>query len=144
MTNVGKYCWRAEYSGDGFYLPSAHTNSTTECFTVQDTTSIASAQDWRPNDTATVTATGGTPLNGSLSITLYETSDCTGDAVAGQSYSKTLTNATSAADRTLATSNGTYFVLATKTVSWKTVFTSTDPDVSGQTRCETTSLTITN
>ena len=30
---VGKYCWRAEYSGDGFYSPSSHTNDTTECFT---------------------------------------------------------------------------------------------------------------
>jgi hypothetical protein len=30
---IGTYCWRAEYSGDGFYLASAHTNATTECFT---------------------------------------------------------------------------------------------------------------
>ncbi len=30
---IGKYCWRAEYSGDSFYLPSSHTNATTECFT---------------------------------------------------------------------------------------------------------------
>jgi hypothetical protein len=33
-TTVGKYCWRAEYSGDGFYLAGSHTNATTECFTV--------------------------------------------------------------------------------------------------------------
>src|SRR5205823_3318834 len=32
-TAIGKYCWRAEYSGDGFYNPSSHTNSTSECFT---------------------------------------------------------------------------------------------------------------
>jgi hypothetical protein len=143
-TAVGKYCWRAEYSGDDFYLSSNHTNSTTECFTIQDTTSITSAQTWLPNDSATVSAGGGTPLNGSLTITLYETSDCTGDAVAGQSYSKTLTNATTAADRTLETNNSTYTVTATKTVSWKVVFTSTDANVAGQTHCESTSLTITN
>ncbi len=32
-TAIGKYCWRAEYSGDGFYNSSTHTNATTECFT---------------------------------------------------------------------------------------------------------------
>ncbi len=34
-TAVGTYCWRAEYSGDGFYNSSTHTNKTTECFTVE-------------------------------------------------------------------------------------------------------------
>ena len=30
---IGKYCWRAVYSGDGFYNGSDHTNATDECFT---------------------------------------------------------------------------------------------------------------
>src|SRR5204863_4797050 len=30
---VGKYCWRAEYSGDSFYTGSTHTDATNECFT---------------------------------------------------------------------------------------------------------------
>jgi hypothetical protein len=30
----GTYCWRAVYSGNGFYAPAEHTNDTTECFTV--------------------------------------------------------------------------------------------------------------
>ncbi|HEX9697573.1 MAG TPA: hypothetical protein VGB64_14825, partial [Actinomycetota bacterium] len=30
---IGTHCWRAEYLGDGYYLPANHTNSTTECFT---------------------------------------------------------------------------------------------------------------
>ena len=34
----GTYCWRAEYSGDAFYNPSTHTNTTTECFTVESGT----------------------------------------------------------------------------------------------------------
>ncbi|MDT4932464.1 MAG: hypothetical protein QOK11_356 [Pseudonocardiales bacterium] len=37
-TPPGKYCWRAEYTPDadstGQYLPSSHTNASTECFTV--------------------------------------------------------------------------------------------------------------
>jgi hypothetical protein len=32
LTTAGTYCWRAEYSGDASYLPSMHTNGTTECF----------------------------------------------------------------------------------------------------------------
>ena len=91
-----------------------------------------------------MSATGGTALNGSLTITLYEDDNCEGDPVSGQSYSKTLTNATLLADRTLETNNTTYTVKVSKDVSWKVVFTSTDPNVSGSTHCEKTSLTITN
>ena len=29
----GKYCWRVDYSGDGFYQPSTHTDAGNECFT---------------------------------------------------------------------------------------------------------------
>jgi hypothetical protein len=143
---VGKYCWRAEYSGNGFYLPSSHTDDTTECFTVGDTTTSSSNQSWVPNDTGTVAATGGTPLNGTLTITLHESSDCTGDAVAGQTYTKTLTNATTAADRTLTTTNSTYIVTGngSHTVSWKIVFTPTGSFVTGSTHCETSTVTITD
>ncbi|MEM2761097.1 MAG: Ig-like domain-containing protein [Nitrososphaerales archaeon] len=31
----GKYCWRAEYSGDDNYKPATFTNSSDECFTVE-------------------------------------------------------------------------------------------------------------
>ncbi len=30
----GRYCWRAEYSGDGQYAGASHTDTTQECFTV--------------------------------------------------------------------------------------------------------------
>ena len=33
-TAAGKYCWRAEYSGNSFYNPSSHTDSSAECFVV--------------------------------------------------------------------------------------------------------------
>src|SRR5262249_42031526 len=33
LTNaIGKYCWRAVYTGDSFYLGSTHTDATNECF----------------------------------------------------------------------------------------------------------------
>ena len=107
---------------------------------------MASTQDWLPNDSATVTATGGTALNGTLSIQLYEGGSCAaGSEVAGQLYTKTLTNASSAADRTLTTSNTTYKVLVSKSVSWKVVFTpAAGSNVTGSNHCESTALTITN
>jgi hypothetical protein len=145
-SSVGTWCFRAEYvpTTGGNYTGSSDS-STGECFLVQDSTSTSSEQDWLPNDTATVSATGGTALNGTLTFTLYETADCTGDAVAGQTYSRTLTNATSAADRTKSTGNTTYLVKASKTVSWKVVFTpSAGSNVAGSQHCESTSLTITN
>jgi hypothetical protein len=55
-TAVGKYCWRAEYSGDGFYLASLHTNSGSECFTVEK----------KPSNTSTLSSpTGGNVVPGS-------------------------------------------------------------------------------
>jgi hypothetical protein len=144
-TTNGKYCWRAEYSGDSFYDGSSHTNSTTECFTVQDVTTATSAQDWLPNDTATITATGGSALNGTLSIQLYTGATCgvgSGSAVDGHLYSTTLTDAASPAS--FSTSNATYLVSVSSSVSWLVTFTSSDPNVGSSSHCESTSLVITN
>jgi hypothetical protein len=112
-----------------------------------DTTGTTSAQNWLPNDSATATATFGSPLNGMLSAQLYTGDNCgatSGSAVSGQLYTKTLTNATTAADRTLTTTNTTYTVSTSTSVSWKVTFTSSDSHVSGSSHCESTSLTITN
>src|SRR5439155_22051132 len=117
-----------------------------ECFLVQDSTSILSNQNWLPNDTATVSATGSTALNGHLTFTLYETSDCSGTAVSGQTYDFTLSNASTAADRTKSTNNSTYFVTdPSKTVSWNVVFTpAAGSNVTGSHHCEISTVSITN
>src|SRR5262249_53158028 len=128
------------------YTPSSDA-STGECLTVTDTTSGSSAQTWLPNDTATVAPAHGAPLNGTLSAQLYTGDNCgatSGAAVSGQEYHTTLTNATSAADRTVTTSNTTYTVSASSSVSWLITFTSTDSNVAGSSHCESTSLTINN
>ncbi len=148
-TTVGTWCFRAEYVPGGVNGANYNGSSdgrTTECFTITDSTSATSAQTWLPNDTGTVAATGGTALNGTLTIQLYEGATCaSGQEVAGQLYSKTLTNATTLAARSLTTTNTTYSVLVTKSVSWLVVFTPTaGSNVSGTSHCETTSLTITN
>ncbi len=66
----GKYCWRAEYSGDFFYLPVTHTNASTECFTIERqmsttaTTSTPTGGNVPPGTAATdkATVTGGGPV----------------------------------------------------------------------------------
>lgn len=150
---VGTYHWKAVYApatGDPNNVGSTFNgdcSDTKEKVVVTDTTSAASQQTWRPNDTATVTAAHGAPLNGTLSIQLYTDDNCgatSGGAVNGQLYQKTLTNATSAADRTLTTSNTTFTVEATSAVSWLVTFTSSDSNVASSSHCELTSLTITN
>jgi hypothetical protein len=89
-TTLGKYCWRAEYSGDGFYLTSSHTNALTaaaggvtpECFTVFNPATVISIADrivGLPSDATgsvtygvftdslcTTAVTTGTPSNGNI------------------------------------------------------------------------------
>jgi hypothetical protein len=114
VNQTGTWCWRAVYTpggANGANYTGSSDASSGECFTVNDTTSAASQQTWQPNDSTTVTAAHGAPLNGTLSAQLYTGDNCgatSGSAVSGQSYSKTLTNATSAADRTLTTNNTTF------------------------------------
>ena len=150
---VGSYHWKATYTpatGDPNNVGSTFNgdcSDTNENVVVSDTTSAASQQTWLPNDTATVTAAHGAPLNGTLSTQLFTGATCGvggGSAVSGQLYSKTLTNATSAADRTLTTSNTTFTVSTSRDVSWLVTFTSTDGNVTSSSHCESTSLTITN
>jgi hypothetical protein len=151
VNKTGTWCWRAVYTpggaNGGNYTGSGDA-SAGECFTVTDTTGSTSAQDWLPNDTAIVTAGHGAPLNGTLSAQLYTGGSCGvsgGSAVSGQLYTKTLTGATSAADRTLTTNNTTFTVTTSGTsTSWLVTFTSSDPNVANSTHCESSTLTITN
>jgi len=147
VDKLGTWCFRAVYVPSGNNYTGNSDATSGECFTVTDTTGSTSAQNWLPNDTTTVTAAHGAPLNGTLSAQLYTGDNCgatSGSAVGGQTYTKTLTNATSAADRTLTTSNSTFTVSASSSVSWLVSFTSTDPNVASSSHCESTSLNINN
>ena len=149
---TGTWCWRAVYTPGGAngsnYFGSSDASSG-ECFTVNDTTATVSQQTWLPNDSTTVTATHGAPLSGTLSAQLFSDGTCGnsgGSAVSGQEYHKTLTNATSAADRTLTTNNTTFTVDASNAgpYSWLVTFTSTDNNVAPSSHCESSNLPITN
>jgi len=53
---------------------------------VVDTSSILNDQTWVPNDTATVTSGGGSPLTGTLTITLYDNATCDGNVLYEESF----------------------------------------------------------
>ncbi len=73
----GTYHWVASYSGD---LPNTLASGPSACLdenedvVVVGQSALATAQDWLPNDTATIT--GPTNLNGTLTFTLYTGSNC--------------------------------------------------------------------
>jgi hypothetical protein len=137
----GRYCFRAEWPGDLNYTnpltESGGPNGTNECFTVKDTSSITTAQKWLPQDTATVTTAGGTPVSGSVVFSLYENGTCSGTPA------RTFGPDTSAP---FETNNETYYT-SSQTISWSATFTPTNPDAvqgSTTTRCERSDLTINN
>ena len=141
-TAAGTYRWIANYSGDGSNNPTANgCNEANESVVVTDTSSTSTAQNWLPNDSATITTAGGSALNGTLSFTLYQSGDCTG-TVLRSAETITLTNA--ASGLTYNTTNATVKVLASTTVSWKVVFTSSDAFVGSSSKCESTALTVVN
>jgi len=140
---VGTYVWIASYSGDA---PNTNATSGTcispnEAVVVTDTSSLVSLQNWLPNDRVTVTSAGGSLLNGSLDITL-RTGSCTG-AVIYTEPAITLTNTVSGTS--FDTHNTTTVVRAANNATpyfWRSVFTSSNPNISGFTRCEVTMITI--
>jgi hypothetical protein len=131
----GRYCFRAEWPGDANYDGTSFTNDTDECFTVKDVSAITTAQNWLPNDTASVTTQGGTPVSGTVVFTLHSGGDCTG-TVLGTFTDTTAPFAT----------NNTTVVTSDMTISWRAVFTPSDPNaVEGSTsHCETSTVTINN
>jgi hypothetical protein len=129
----GFYCFRAKATLTNYASPAEFTNTTTECFQVQLTSSVSTAQRWLPNDLATVAKTGGGAASGSVTFALYESGDCTGTAVG------TFGPITLVGGQALSTNTSVY--TTNKTVSWRVTFTSTDPNVIGSTsHCETSSI----
>jgi hypothetical protein len=117
------------------------SNPTNECFTVTGTSGLATAQDWLPNDTATLT--GDANLNGSLTFTLYHDLTCGANGGA-QVYTTTTTVTNATSGSTFSTNNTTKVVDASDgNYSWLVHYDDTtlsDP----ADRCETTAITITD
>jgi hypothetical protein len=150
----GYYCFAATASLTNYDDPDEFANTTTECFSVADTSSMTTAQTWTPNDSATITAGAGSTLDGSLTFTLYDNLTCdagTEDAnvlrrevvdvpdgtASGSSFPTTNGDGSGtglAADVIFDASDSPV------NVSWNAVFTSDDANVGGSTSpCETSS-----
>jgi len=133
----GFYCFRAEAHLTNYDSPPPFTDSTNECFRVREVSRTTTAQDWLPNDTATVVLGSGAQASGSVTFSLFLNGNCTG-APAAQFVGIPLVGGTAR------TSNTTVFTAST-TVSWRVTFTPTDPNVVGSTsNCEISTLSIDN
>ncbi len=147
-TAVGTYHWVATYSGD---LPNTLASDSAACgvdpnedVVVTGNAHLSTAQDWLPNDTATVT--GDTALHGTLTFTLYHSTDCTGDPVSATGFTNPETvnvPAGTASGTDFSTSNTTFKVKAANAgnYSWKVSYDDqvlTDP----ADKCETSTVTI--
>jgi hypothetical protein len=151
-TQVGEFTWVATYSGDSPNTLGAGPTAcpdANEAVVVTGNAQSSTAQNWLPNDSATIT--GDTNLNGTLTFQLYTGDNCgvtSGAAVAGQSYSFTLTNEPSPATRTTTNGsdpNSTFRVTAANegAYSWLVHYddtTLTDP----ADKCETSTVSITD
>jgi hypothetical protein len=146
ITTVGRYCFRAEYSGDSKYNPSSDSGTLeSECFTVTDTSSVTTTQDWLPNDTAEVKSAGGTALIGSVTFTLYDNGTCDGNVKYTENVDVT-TGTGTASDETVhthntATSLPNFIVTAannTGAYSWKVTFPGFDSVAGSSSNCEST------
>ena len=106
------------------------------------TSSITSAQNWTPNDSATVNVGGKATWTGNVTFTLHSSSTCA-DAALYTQPAQPVSNVTP----TVSTNNSTYKVSAAgpTTVYWKVFFQSTTSGVPDSTTCtESSTLSIDN
>ena len=98
VTSVGRYCWRAAFSGDSANgIPGSSDSSATECFTVipvtpalattagpavplgtavTDSATLGQTATQPANPVINLTGTGGAPAGGTIQFTLLK-ADCT-------------------------------------------------------------------
>lgn len=142
----GLYHWVASYSGDSPNTLGATHN--TDCTDSDENvmvntvaTSLTSSQSWVPNDTVTVTTTGGGDLDGTVTFKLYRGADCATGTLLG-----TWTDDIDGASPQDAVSGNSTAYSATGTFWWEVSYASDNPaQRSIPASCEeTTSLTIDN
>jgi hypothetical protein len=155
-TAPGNYHWVAEYSGD-----SPNTNATSHnapdpnatppggCTDANEDVTVTSvpslmttAQKWLPNDSATISATQGGNLDGSVTFQAFDAPNCSGNSIYGP---ETVDVAGPSSGVTVSTTNTTALT-SSKDVYWRVSY---DSDNSAQqdigNKCtESSSLTITN
>jgi hypothetical protein len=143
-TEIGRYCFRGEYSGSTVYDPSSDS-AASECFTVTTTSSATSQQNWLPNDHVVISTATGADVTGTLTITL-RSATCDGTVVyteplpsGGAITAPTTINTTNGSDagttfKVTDANQGTYF--------WRIVFTPDSALATGFTLCENSDVTV--
>ena len=104
---------------------------------------LTSQQKWLPNDQATVTVTGATTWSGTLKFTLYNDGTC-GTSGGSAQYTQGPTNVGNATTFPVTTNNTTAFGTPGGSFSWSVEFVSSTKGVDSKTKCESSSLTITD
>jgi hypothetical protein len=145
ITGIGTYCFRATFTAastdTNYHGQTAETsNLSDECFTVTGSAGISTAQNWVPNDTATLTGDG--PLNGTLTFDLYDSGTC--ETPGTSLYNKVVTVGPDAASGSTFDTANTDTVVAVDpggSYFWKVSYNDdvlSDPDPT----CEASTVTI--
>lgn len=145
-TAAGTYHWVAVYSGSAPNTggTSHNTGCTDDHEDVVVSTvpsSMSTGQTWVPNDSATVSASAGGALAGSVTFTLHEGTDCTGTVV----YGPASVAVSGSSPRTVSSANDTA-VSASGSYSWSVSYDSSNPaqrDIPASCQ-ETSSVSIDN
>ncbi len=147
-TAIGEYTFVATYDGSSPNTLGAPVGGDTGCpnsdeaVSVTGTAGLSTAQDWLPNDTATLT--GDANLNGTLTFTLYDDGTCGQDG-GNVVYNKSTTVTDAASGSTFSTNNTTHKVDATSSDSWSWLVSYDDNNLEDPSdTCESTSITITD
>jgi hypothetical protein len=125
---VGRWCFRGVYSGDDDYLGSTDSDAS-ECFMVAKApTTISTAQRVHPQDSATISASQGGNVAGSVVFSLYNNStNCQSGGTTGRLYTETVGLPGNATSSTVSTTNTSVTVNTNTTVYWRVAFTSSNP-----------------
>ena len=145
ITATGRYCFRADYSGDpSVGVPAAGDSSTpAECFKVTAPTSISTRQFVLPQDKVRIAASAGGALAGNVTFKLYDTAaNCTANGATGLLYDSGAITISGASPQVATTNNTTGRVTANSTVAWRVTYVSTNPaQVGSSSECtETTAV----
>jgi hypothetical protein len=125
---IGRYCFRADWTDDPNY-DDASDNSANECFTVvQIPTTLTTKQSWIPNDKAKISFASRS-ISGNVSFSLFDNATCAGTPV----YSEGPIAVSDTSPVFASTSNTTVSVPSSGTYSWLVVFTpdANDPGHTG-------------
>jgi hypothetical protein len=121
FNSPGTFYWKAFYSGDAKNSGDASVCADETLVVRTIPSSMTSAQSFIPNDSATISASAGGDLAGTVTFDLYESNDCSGSAIHHQ-----VVSVSGASPQTVQTTNTTASTTAAN-VSWKVSYDSTNP-----------------